>query len=170
MERQFTLLFLFLLFSIISFSQQEKSAQAYPKIVGFTSILHPIVTFDKNGSSFNFKDSYTVGIPVGINVLKSDKIGFSFEITPYIKTEKGMDKVSNFLFHPGIMFRFEYGFTFITRMAFETSGRYGLTPVFNKILIRTKNVNYLTAISVPLRFGSDKPSSVGLGLQFGISF
>jgi len=41
------------------------------------------------------------------------------------------------------MFRFDHGFTIITRLAFETSGRYGFTPVFNQIYARTKAVNYL---------------------------
>ncbi len=170
MKRLLTPLLLFFLSYTVSFSQQVNLVPVYPKIVGYTSILHPIVTFDKNGSTFNFKDSYTVGIPVGINILKSDEIGFSFEMVPYIKSENGTDKVSNFLFHPGIMFRFKDGFTFLTRIAFETSGRYGLTPVLNKILLKGENVNFLIALSVPFRFGNDKPPSVGLGLQFGISF
>jgi hypothetical protein len=170
MRRYLMLLLLLLQCCALSFSQQVNPTQAYPKIVGYTSILHPIVSFDKNGSTFNFIDSYTVGIPVGINILKSDKIGFTFELVPYIKAGDGPDRVSNFLFHPGVMFRYKHGFTFLTRVAFETSGRYGFTPVFNKILIKGKNVNFLTALSVPFRFGADKLPTVGLGLQFGISF
>lgn len=152
------------------FSQQVNSEQTYPKTIEYISIVHPIITIDKNASSFNFSNSYTIGFPVGINILKNDKIGFSFEIAPSIKVENGNDKVNNLLFHPGIMFRYKNGFTFITRLAFETNGRYGLTPVFNKIIIKKKNVNYFLAVPLPVRFGNDKPASINIGLQVGITF
>ncbi len=170
MKRHLIPILILLQCSALSFSQQANPALVYPKIVGYASILHPIVSFDKNGGAFNFTDSYIVGIPVGINILKSDNIGFSFEMVPYIKVEDGKDKVSNFLFHPGFMFRYKHGFTFLTRVAFETSGRYGFTPIFNVLLIKGKDVNFLTALSAPFRFGADKLPSVGLGLQFGIAF
>ena len=138
--------------------------------MGYASFIHPIVTFDKNGSTFNFSNSYTVGFPIGINILKSDKIGFSFEITPFIKAQHDSSKVSSILFHPGVMFRFKHGFTIIGRLAFETAGRYGFTPVFNKVLIRAKNVNYFVAMGIPVRMGNEKPISVGVALQLGVSF
>ncbi len=163
-----TLLFLFT--CSISPAQQVNSTTVYPKIVGYSSILFPIVVLDKNAAVINFNDSYTVGFPVGINILKSDKIGFSFEIVPLIKVEDGKDKMSNLLFHPGIMFRYKNGFTFISRVAFETSGRYGITPVFNKRLIKGKNINFMTAVSLPMRFGNEKPPSIGIAIQFGIAF
>lgn len=55
-------------------------------------------------------------------------------------------------------------------MAFETSGRYGLTPVFDKILLKKKNVNYFVRVPAPFRFGNNKPTSMGLLLQLGIGF
>jgi hypothetical protein len=79
-------------------------------------------------------------------------------------------RVSNFLFHPGIMFRFKHGFTFVGRAAFETSGRLGFTPVFNKVIKKGKDTNYFIAIPLPVRFGNDKPTSVGIAFQFGIGF
>jgi len=170
MKKYLTLLLLFFLTRNISFSQEITPAQSYPKTTGYASISHPIVTFDKNGNTFNFSNSYTVGFPFGINILKSDKIGVSFEIVPSIKVESGSGKMSNLLFHPGIMFRFKHGFTFVTRLAFETSGRYGLTAVFNKVLLDKKNVKYFIAVPVPFRFGNDQSASVGLGLQFGVGF
>lgn len=165
-------LFLFLLLSVKAFSQEVPPAPpvVYPKIVGYVSVLHPIVVIDENASTFNFKYSYTVAFPVGINLLKSDRIGFSFEIAPIIKADKHSHKVSNFLFHPGILFRFKHGFTFITRAAFETSGRYGVTPVFSKVIAKGKSVNYFVATPLPVRFGNEKPPSVGANFQVGITF
>lgn len=170
MKNKISLCLLFFLIRNISFAQTAPLTATYPQIKGYASVVHPIVTIDKNGSTFNFDDSYTVGFPFGINILKSDKIGFSFELAPTIKAEGGTDKVSSLLFHPGVMFRFHRGFTFIQRLAFETNGRYGLTPVFNKVIINRPNVKYFIAVPIPVRFGNDKPVSINVGLQFGINF
>ena len=68
------------------------------------------------------------------------------------------------------MFRFEHGLTIISRLAFETQGRYGFTPVINQIYARTKDINYFVALSLPARFGNDLPASVGLNFQIGFIF
>jgi len=62
------------------------------------------------------------------------------------------------------------GFTLAGRAAFETSGRYGFTPVFNKMVKRNNSSNYFIAIPLPVRFGNDLPSSYGVGFQFGVAF
>jgi hypothetical protein len=170
MKKKFFIASLFILSHHLLFSQQATSTQVYPKIAGYVSFIHPIVTIDKSGSTFNFKNSYNVGFPIGINILKSNKIGFSFEITPFIKSQNDTAKVNFILFHPGAMFRFKHNFTIITRLAFETSGRFGFTPVFNKVVAKAKNVNYFIAMSTPFRMGNSKPVSIGLALQLGISF
>ena len=170
MKKNIFFLILFLFIGFTCFSQKENINKTYPKIVGFISFVHPLVSFDKNATTYNFSGSYTVGLPMGINILKSDKIGFSFQLTPFIKAQHDTSKVSSIVFEPGAMFRFKHSFTIITRLSFETTGRYGLTPVFNKVLAKAKNVSYFAAISVPLRLGNDKPYSVGFGLQLGLSF
>jgi uncharacterized protein (UPF0333 family) len=143
----------------------------YPKVVGYLSFILPIVTIDENSTTTNFsKGTASIGFPVGVNVLYSDKFGFSYEFTPTIKSTGGTSKMSNLLFDPGTMFRFEHSFTIITRLAFETSGRYGFTPVFNKVYLHTKDVNYFVALSVPARFGNSLPASIGLNLQIGFIF
>jgi len=68
------------------------------------------------------------------------------------------------------MFRFEHGFTIITRLAFATDGQYGFTPVFNQIYARTKYVNYFVAGSLPVRFGGGGPATIGVSLQIGFIF
>lgn len=151
----------------------EPSAAVYPKVIGYISFILPIVKINKNETTNDFSDfnnGFAIGFPVGVNILYSDKFGFSYEFTPTIKTVNGYAKTSNLLFDPGIMCRFNNGFTFIPRLAFETSGRYGVTPVFNKIIVRTKNINYFIAASLPLRFGNDELPSIGGNLQFGIIF
>jgi hypothetical protein len=143
----------------------------YPKTVGYLSFILPLVTLQNGTTTTNFSNNTTsIGFPVGVNILYSDKFGFSYEFTPTIKASGGTSKMSNLLFDPGTMFRFEHGFTIITRLAFETSGRYGFTPVFNQVYARSKFVNYFVALSLPNRFGNSTAYSIGLNLQIGFTF
>lgn len=171
MKQGFTLYSI--LISFYSFAQRATSSSTttYPKPTGYFSVVHPIVTFDKDNTVYNFSNNgYTVGFPFGVNVLTSNTTGFSFEVTPFIHAENGTSRTSNVLFHPGLMFRRPHGFTILTRAAFETAGRYGATLVFNKVIVKTKTNNIFIATPIPLRFGNDKPVSVGFALQFGITF
>jgi hypothetical protein len=143
----------------------------YPRAVGYVSFILPLETLQGGTFTPNFDHHATsIGFPVGVNVLYSDHFGFSYEFTPTIKSADGSSKMSNLLFDPGTMFRFDHGFTLITRLAFETSGRYGFTPVFNQVYARTKAVNYFVALSLPNRFGNAAPYSLGLSLQIGFTF
>ena len=151
-------------------AQVQPSPTFYPKITGYVGILHPLVTFSSEGTHTNFDDSYTVGMPTGINIWKSAGIGFSLEMVPFIRAENGTSKMNNFLFHPGVLVALGKGFTFAGRAAFETSGRYGLTPVLNKVVVKKKTCSYFAAIPLPLRFGNNRPTTFTPGFQFGIAF
>lgn len=168
----FKLLAITVLLDTSIFNSQKLSAQTnnpvYPRIAGHVGIVHPIISFSNKGSHANFKGSYTVGMPIGINIWKSSKIGFSMEIAPFIRAENGSSKMSNTLIHPGILFALGKGFTFAGRAAFETSGRYGFTPVLNKVLIKKKHHSYFAAIPLPVRIGNSLPSSSTIAFQFGI--
>jgi len=165
MSLKYTFLLTLLLSGFNSFSQTT-----YPKITGYFGILHPIVTVNKDVTTVNFKDYYAVGFPTGINIWKNEKIGFSFEVVPNIKDDAGTSKVTNLLFHPGVLVALGKGFTFVGRMAFESGGRYGFTPVLNKTVIKNKNSSYFLAVPLPVRFGNDHPATFTAGLQFGIAF
>ncbi len=161
-----TSLFLLSLFKI-GFAQQPVT---YPKVTGYFSVVQPLTTYTNGAFSSNFGNVYVVGFPFGINLLKSDSFGISFEVAPAIRTEKNISKVSTVLFHPGAMFRFNHGFTFIGRMAFETNGRFGVTPVFNQVIKKGKDASLFVSVPFPVRFGNDQRASVGTGLQLGVSF
>jgi hypothetical protein len=64
---------------LLWFSQSETT---YPKITGYVSVMHPIVTLNKDHTTTNFDGYYQVVFPVGINVWKSSRIGFSIELAP----------------------------------------------------------------------------------------
>jgi hypothetical protein len=142
----------------------------YPRMVGYLGVLHPLVTIDEKGSETNFKQYYVVGFPIGLNLWKTSKLGFSVEIVPAIRAENGTSRVANVLFHPGVLVNLGHDFTFAGRLAFETSGRYGVTPVLNKIVRHGKTNNYFVAVPLPIRFGNDRPTALTIGLQFGIVF
>lgn len=148
----------------------QNETETFPKIKGSVGIVHPIVTFSSEETTVNFRDYYIVGMPIAINVWKNKSIGFSFEIVPTIKSDEGISKVNNVLIHPGILVRLKHEFTFAGRAAFETSGRYGFTPVLSKAIGIHKDYNYYVSLPVPVRFGNDKPATVTVGFQFGISF
>jgi hypothetical protein len=151
--------------------QKIKPKATYPKVVGYLSFILPLETLQSGSLTPNFDHHTTaIGFPVGVNVLYSDHFGFSYEFTPTIKAEDGNSKETSLLFDPGTMFRFDHGFTIITRLAFETSGRYGFTPVFNQIYARSKDVNYFVALSLPNRIGNNEAYSLGLNLQLGFIF
>lgn len=151
-------------------AQNIEPTNNYPKTVGYFSVVHPLVTVDESGTITNFTDSYVVGFPTGVHIIKNDKFGFSLEIVPFIKSNSSSDKVYNVLIHPGIFFRLPENWNIYTRMAFETSGRYGITPAVNKVLYKGKNCNIFATVPFPLRFGNNKPVSIGVGFQFGLSF
>jgi len=92
------------------------------------------------------------------------------EFVPIIRASGGTSKMNNFLFHPGVLFGLGNGFTLAARSAFETSGRYGVTPVLNKVVLKGKSSSVFVAVPVPVRFGNDQPASLTAGFQFGIAF
>ena len=166
--------FLLLFVSFFALAQTPAAVappiQTYPKIAGYVGIIHPIVTFSSEETHTNFDESYTVGMPTGINIWKTSKVGFSFELVPFVRAENGVSKMNNVLFHPGILAALGNGFTFVGRAAFETSGRYGFTPIINKVIRKNKHSNYFVALPFPLRFGNDKPATFTAAFQFGLGF
>lgn len=127
--------------------------------------MHPIVSISNEETNVNFKDYYAFGFPTGINIWKNEKIGFSFEIVPNIKEDQRTSKVTNLLFHPGVLVALGKGYTFAGRLAFETGGRYGFTPVLNKTIIKSTNCSYFVAVPLPIRFGNDHSRTFTLGFS-----
>ena len=155
---------------LVALLAESYAQETYPKMNGYVGIVHPIATFSSAGTDINFDGHYVVGLPIGLNLWKSKKIGFSFEVVPYVRSENGVSKMSNLLIHPGVLVSLGNGFTFAGRLAFETSGRFGLTPVLNKLIIKNKNSSFFAAVPVPFRFGNGKPFSTAVAFQFGLAF
>src|SRR5688500_10239570 len=75
---------------------RARPAHTSPRVARYVGILHPLVTFGSDGTHTNFDESYTVGMPTGINLWKTAKVGFSVEFVPFIRAENGTSKMSNF--------------------------------------------------------------------------
>ena len=161
-----TLLLLILSFTALLAQQMDKPLN----VSTYVGIVNPIVSYSSGDFSTNFTDSYIVGMPTGINVVRDGHLGFSLEMVPYLKFQDGTSKMSNFLFHPGVLFPLGRGFTFIGRAAFETSGRYGITPVVSKVVTHGQSGKLFVAVPIPLRFGNQIPGSVSAAFQFGFIF
>ena len=151
-------------------STPTPAAPAPLRMAGYFGILHPLITFDQGETVTNFTDYYLVGFPTGINLWKTSNIGFSVEMVPFVRADKAGSRMSNFLFHPGVLVSLGHGYTFAGRLAFETSGRYGVTPVLNKVVRKNKNSTYFVAVPIPVRFGNTRPTTLTVGFQFGIAF
>lgn len=151
------------------------SYASFPYVKAYVSFIIPWVTINKNATTTEFQANTTIGFPVGLNVYYSKSFGFSYEITPSVQWSQpagkvGQSKTSNLLIDPGPIFRFAHNFNIIPRLAFETQGRYGFTPVFNKVYCLTNAVDYWFSVSFPARFGNNAPASVGASLQIGFTF
>lgn len=142
----------------------------FVKITAFTGVIHQLVTFTKNETTYNFNGVYQVGFPIGLIFWKNADFGFSIELAPSIRAENGNSKMSNLLFHPGVAFKLKNDFRFFGRAAFETSGRYGFTPVISKAFYRAKDHNFYASLSSPFRFGNSADPSMGIAFQVGVGF
>ncbi len=158
---------------LIMFKPAKVAAQqapAYPKVTGFFAVVHPIGAFSSGSFHSGLSGVSNIGFPFGVNILKSERFGVSFEFVPYIRTENHVSKVNSVLFHPGAVFRFKHGFNLIGRLAFETNGRFGFTPVVNQVIIKGKDASMYVSVPFPVRFGNGLPTSAGAGLQVGVNF
>ncbi|QRR00718.1 hypothetical protein [Dyadobacter sandarakinus] len=163
-------LFILVLLTGSAHGQTPAPAPVFPRVSGYQGILHPIVTLDKNGSETNFRHYYVVGFPIGLNLWKTKQLGFSVELVPVVRAQNGTSRVSNVVFHPGVLVGLGHDFTFAGRLAFETSGRYGITPVFSKIVKKGPTNSYFVAVPLPIRLGNGHAASFTAGFQFGIVF
>lgn len=142
----------------------------FPQVKGYVGLVHPLYTFSSDGNQPNFRDYYLVGNPWGINIWKSKKFGITFEFTPFVRSDSKNSRVSNVLFHPGVMYRLGHEFTLIGRLAYETSGRYGFTPILSKVVKRYDRSNVFVALLAPIRFGNAHAPAITPAFQFGVGF
>jgi hypothetical protein len=152
-------------------AQAPPALQVYPKTVVYTCLFLPVVAASGKSTTWNTSSGiFSIGLATGINVLFSDRFGFSFDVSPVITTTKGLSKVSNVIIDPGPVFRLKNGYSLITRIAFETAGRFGESTVLAKAFTPSKKNSLFVAVGIPIRFGNNLPATIGASLFFGIAF
>ena len=167
---------------LLCLTKEKAKAQSIPAdsprvhmVKNYVSFIIPWVTYTNKSTAYEFQTATTIGFPIGINVYYTKHFAFNYEFVPSVVWQKsagkaGTSKTSNLLFDPGPMFRFDHGINFIPRICFETQGRYGFTPVFNKVYKKTRDMDYWFSLSAPVRFGNSSPASIGFNLQIGFTF
>jgi hypothetical protein len=167
----FSFLFLLLPYLFKAQSTTTSSPTPYtPTFAAYIGVVHPLVTFQGGKTTFNFKDSYTVGFPTAVILRKSKNYAYSFEVIPFIKADEGTSKVSNVMIHPGVTFYLKHGFAITPRIGFETNGRYGFTFVFVKNVGQISGHPINVNIATPTRFGADQKASQTLAINVTFGF
>ncbi|RZS95691.1 hypothetical protein [Cecembia calidifontis] len=145
----------------------KSSSSSSIKTGGYISVVSNIFFLsDEEQSVFPMN---TVGFPTGINFSLSERVAFSVEFVPTIDFSDG-PKVKAFLFHPGVIYNLDKNHGIAGRIAFESNGQIGFTPVFGKTIHRFSNSNLSVSVPFPIRFGNDLPTNVSMGLQIGWGF
>ena len=155
-----------------------------PKITTYFSVYHTVGTYSSqfNPSYIFSSNTYKVGFPVGINIYKSPKIGFSFEFIPYITSTstsvggKSQSGVCELQFHPGLLFPLKHGFALAERLSLSSSGRYGFTQSLTKTFYKSDSYSYYASVPMGFRFGNENPTALSgvntffWGLCVGVAF
>jgi hypothetical protein len=146
---------------LLLFSNQNIQAQNTfePKFSSYIGVVHPIWTLQKSKVSTNFTDYYQMGITTGIILRKSPKYAYNLECVGFVRHEKGVSKMNNFLFHPGMTFYLKKGFTATPRLGFENNGRFGPSLIVGKSFKISKNHSIGVVVPNLLRFGNDAGAS-----------
>lgn len=154
-----------------SAAQDKPNPTEVARVTGYFSYLMPLVKFQDGESTSNFSGGYAMGFPAGfILATKSGRYGYIFELVPIIVFSDGSSRMDNLVFNPGIQFHLPKGWNFNALASFETSGRYGLTPVISKTLRVGEFTSWFATVPVPVRFGADRPTSLEFALQLGFAF
>ena len=177
MKRKLLLPVFILIFPLALFCQDlpkpvapPPAPPALPKLVTYMCFYLPVVSTNSTKTTWNFNGTFTIGLASGINILYSDRFGFSFDIGAAVSTTNGLSKVTNVVFDPGPIFRLRHGYSIITRIALESAGRFGESTVFAKAITSSKTNSLFVALGIPIRFGNNLPASIGATLFFGIAF
>lgn len=174
--------FVFLVLTVMnSFTNAQDSIvveqPGLPKVAGYHVGVVQIIFAHNNGETVYFDRTsvYSIGFPFGITFNTKGKLKIDLElvpfINPYIYSDRPYD--IHLLYHPGILYALNHGWTIGLRAAFEVGvGQFGFTPLINKSF-KCKNGNaFFVELVAPGRFGPDKDSGYTQlgGVHLGIGF
>lgn len=157
--------------SFDALAQDKPDPQEVARITGYFSYLNPLVKFQDGETWNNFRDGYVMGFPFGlILATKSGRYGYIVELVPILSFTGGSSRMDNLVANSGIQFHIPGGWNFNALASFETSGRFGVTPVISKTLRVGEYSTWFVTMPVPIRVGNDRPASLEFALQLGFAF
>ncbi|MBK9981679.1 MAG: hypothetical protein IPP15_04525 [Saprospiraceae bacterium] len=172
----FLIMVVYLLGSLKAQAELKTPEPAISKLAGYhVGVVQIFFAINKGQTTF-FDESkfYAIGFPAGITFNTAGKTKFDLEFVPFIKPHVNTDLPYqvHLLFHPGVLFPLQDGWTFGLRLAFEIGeGQFGFTPLLNKSFKLGEQSSFFVELVAPGRFGSEKTSGytqlAGLHLGFG---
>ncbi|KFD38301.1 hypothetical protein AT05_10880 [Schleiferia thermophila str. Yellowstone] len=147
--------------------ETQKPVQREIRIGAYISCVTHL--YETMGQKHAFLPLQSFGVPVGINLWFDRDIAFSIEFVPDVGVG-GHILMDNFLFHPGFIRSLSDRANIALRLAFDTSGRIGLTPVLGYKLFSINQSSVSLSIPFPMRFGNGLPASFATGVQLGWGF
>ena len=142
---------------------QNNQPNKYPTISGYIGTVIPVLSINKNETSTNFTSEFLLGIPIGININKSESLSYTTEITPVLSFTDKSSSVVNLAILSGVLLS-KNNFTYGIRAAFETGGRYGMSLSALKSIYKQENYNIVIGLPLDIRLGKSLPASFGTGL------
>ncbi|MBK9736355.1 MAG: hypothetical protein IPO92_15915 [Saprospiraceae bacterium] len=148
-----------------------------PKVAGYhIGVVQLFFAHNKGETVFFDRNSnYTIGFPFGITLNTPGKAKIDLELVPFINPYLFSDRPYkiHLLYHPGILYPLNNGWTFGLRAAFEIGeGQFGFTPLINKAFKNKNGYTFFIELVAPGRFGPNKNSGYTQlgGIHLGLGF
>ncbi len=156
----------------LSMNNQAKSIVAGYHI----GVVQILFAHNKGETTFFDRTSiYSVGFPFGITLNTNGKAKIDLELVPFINPYiySNLPYKIHLLYHPGILYPLNGGWTIGLRAAFEIGeGQFGFTPLINKAFKNKNGTAFFIELVAPGRFGPDKDSGYTQlgGVHIGLGF
>jgi hypothetical protein len=165
-------MWLSLVLFVIGSTITASPAAAQNRLGGHMGVVVPLVTRSA-GETVTVADDFTIGVPTGLTLRKSDRIAFDFELVPSIQNAPMSVSLT---VHPGVLFTVPRSFAAGIRMAFDVGGAsWGFTPLLARsFAVEGGAYSLFLELDVPIRFQEDafgqQHTAVTLGAHMGIGF
>ncbi|MFN6946595.1 MAG: hypothetical protein ACK4ND_16730 [Cytophagaceae bacterium] len=176
MTQRFVRISSFLFFTFILFhnthaqkSSLDSLVKNPPRVGAYFGVVTSLYehSFDENRGSLLPLNS--AGFPVGVNFWLNKKIAFSIEVVPFLQINDPI-RAEGLLIHPGFIYNISSKSSLSGRLAFESNGQIGITPIFAHNIYQLEQSALFLAIPFPIRFGNNMPPNFAAGLVIGWGF
>ncbi|WMJ74698.1 hypothetical protein RCC89_16210 [Cytophagaceae bacterium ABcell3] len=135
-----------------------------PRVGGYLGVVTSMFETTFEAPDSRILPLRSIGIPFGVNFWLHEKLAFSIEFVPILSIQAENFRTEGLLVHPGLIWNLSEKTSFSGRVAFESNGQFGFTPIIARSLYTGKYSSYSIAIPVPVRFGNQMPANMAVGL------